>query len=65
MGQSTQKYVSKIKKKKIDFMKLNFVADKLNKIILNNKKNFKKINKNDQNFHLVIKTMRKLKKLEN
>lgn len=44
MGQSTQKYVSKIKKKKIDFMKLNFVADKLNKIILNNKKNFKKIN---------------------
>ena len=44
MGQSTQKYVSKIKKKKIDFMKLNFVANKLNKIILNNKKNFKKIN---------------------
>jgi len=43
MGQSTQKYVSRVKKKKVNFMKLNFVAGKLNKIILSNKKNFKKI----------------------
>lgn len=43
MGQSTQKYVSRVKKKKVNFMKLNFVAGELNKIILSNKKNFKKI----------------------
>ena len=42
LGHSTQKFISEIKKKKINFMKLNFVADKLNKIILNNKKNFKR-----------------------